>query len=370
VALQNSFIMKTITINNKTISETSKLFIIAEAGVNYYDIAKKANIEPIEAAKLMIKEAADAGADAIKFQTYKAEKLASKYSPAYWDTTKESTKSQYELFKKYDKFGEEEYHELARYAKEKNIIFMSTPFDFEAADYLEELMPVYKVSSSDLTNLPFIEYIAKKGKPVFLSTGASSVAEIEEAVNTILNTGNNQICIMHCVLEYPTDYINANLNMIKHLRQVFPDYLIGYSDHTSPDPNMLVLTASVLLGAKVVEKHFTLDKSLPGNDHYHAMDPEDLRKFVKNVKLLEKILGREKKEPIESELPARIYARRSLVAKCFIPKGAKITPDMLTWKRPGTGISPRDLEKVLGMRAVKDIDVDEIINWQYLKQGE
>ena len=370
MALQNSFIMKTITINNRTISETAKPFIIAEAGVNYYDIAKKENIEPIDAAKLMIKEAANAGADAIKFQTYKAEKIASKYSPAYWDTKKEPTKSQYELFKKYDKFGEGEYYELAKYAKEKKIVFMSTPFDKEAADFLDALMPVFKISSSDITNIPFIKYIAQKSKPIFLSTGASTISEIEEAVNTILNTGNNQICIMHCILEYPTDYVNANLNMIKHLRQVFPDYLIGYSDHTSPDPNMLVLTASVLLGAKVVEKHFTLDKSLPGNDHYHAMDPEDLRKFVMNVNLLEKILGREKKEPIESELPAIIYARRSLVAKCFIPKGAKITPDMITWKRPGTGISPRDLEKVLGMRAVKDIDVDELINWQYLKQGE
>jgi len=239
--------MKIIKINNGTISETSKPFIVAESGVNYYDIAKKENIEPIEAAMLMIKEAANAGADAIKFQTYKAEKIASKYSPAYWDTTKESTKSQYELFKKYDKFGEDEYQELARYAKEKNIIFMSTPFDKEAVDFLDEMMPIFKISSSDITNIPFIKYIAKKQKPIFLSAGASTIEEIMDAVSTIENEGNNQIVVMHCILNYPTKYENANLGMMKHLKKIFPNYLVGYSDHTLPDSNMRVLTTAVLL---------------------------------------------------------------------------------------------------------------------------
>jgi len=356
--------MKTIKINSKTISETSKPFVVAEAGVNYYDIAEKKNIEPIEAAKLMIKEAADAGADTIKFQTYKAEKIASKYSPAYWDTTKESTKSQYELFKKYDKFGKKEYKELAEYAKEKNIIFMSTPFDEEAVDFLDELMPVFKISSSDITNIPFIRYIARKQKPIFLSTGASTIDEIKDAVNAIEKEGNNQIVIMHCILNYPTKYEDANLGMITHLKKIFPNYLVGYSDHTLPDSCMVVLTTAALLGAKVIEKHFTLDKTLSGNDHYHSMDPEDLRTLVNNLGLLEKIIGKEKKEPLESELPAIKYARRSIIARVDIPKGTKISEDMIVFKRPGTGIAPRFLDKIIGKKAKRDIKKDAIIKWR------
>ena len=358
--------MKIIKINNRTISEISKPFIVAEAGVNYYDIAKKENIEPIEAAKLMVKEAANAGADSIKFQTYKAEKLVSKYSPAYWDTTKESTKSQYELFKNYDKFGEEEYRELARYAKEKKIVFFSTPFDKEAVDFLDALMTVFKISSSDITNIPFIKYIAKKQKPIFLSTGASTIEEIKDAVSAIEKERNNQIVIMHCILNYPTKYDDANLGMIKHLKKVFPDYLIGYSDHTLPDSCMFALTTAVLLGAKVIEKHFTLDKSLQGNDHYHSMDSEDLRRFVDNLELLEKIIGKEIKEPLESESSARKYARRSIVAKIDISEDTLLTGDMLTFKRPGTGISPKFLEKVTGKKAKRDIGKDEVIEWKYL----
>ena len=359
---------KIIKISKKEISDTTCPFVIAEAGVNYYDIAKAEDITPIDAAKLMVKAAADAGADAIKFQTYKAENLASKYSPAYWDVAKENTRSQYELFKKYDKFREDEYVELARYAKEKKIIFMSTPFDDAAVDFLDALMPVFKISSSDITNKPFITYMARKQKPIFLSTGASTIEEIKEAVSTIEREGNSQIVVMHCILNYPTEYKNANLGMIKHLEKTFPDYPIGYSDHTLPDSNMLVLTTAVLLGARVIEKHFTLDKSLKGNDHYHSMDVDDLRTFVDNLELLEKIIGKERKEPLESELSARKYARRSLVAKCFISKGTKITNGLLASKRPGIGISPKDLDKVLGVETIKDIDTDEIITWRHLRR--
>jgi len=355
--------MKIININGRTISEASRPFVVAEAGVNYYDIAKKENIEAIEAAKLMVKEAANAGADAIKFQTYKAEKLASKYSPAYWDTAKESARSQYELFKKYDKFGEDEYRELAKYAEEKDIVFMSTPFDEDAVDFLDELMPVFKISSSDITNIPFIRYIAKKQKPIFLSTGASTIEEIKEAVYAIENEGSNQTVILHCILNYPTKYENANLGMIKHIKKEFPNYLVGYSDHTLPDPSMIVLTTAVLLGARVIEKHFTLDKTLPGNDHYHSMDPNDLEKFIKNIKLLEKIIGEEEKKPLETEATSIKYARRSIVAKKKIPKGTVIERDMLTFKRPGTGISPKFIDKIIKRKARRDIKKDEIVRW-------
>jgi len=348
------------------IKSSNSPFIIAEIGVNYYDIAKKLNISVLEAAKLMIKESKEAGADAAKFQSYKAEKIASKQSPAYWDQTEESTSSQYELFKKFDKFGKDEYEELASYCTSIGIKFMSTPFDFESADYLNDFMDIYKISSSDLTNLPFIKHMAQKQKPIFLSTGAATIGEIESAVNCILETGNRDIAIMHCVLDYPTANENANLNMIKHLQEIFPGYLLGYSDHTKPDESMLILTTAYEYGAIIIEKHFTLDKNLKGNDHYHAMDTEDLRKFNRNIELLRVIKGEYCKRPLECEQSARKQARRSIVLTRDVKQGEKISKDLITFKRPGTGISPSDLEKVIGRKVASDLVEDTILTWEYI----
>jgi len=358
--------MREIKIGRKTISGKTKPFVIAEAGVNYYDIAKKENIYPIDAAKLMIREAAKAGADAIKFQTYKAEKIASRYSPAYWDTSKEKAISQYELFKRYDKLKREDYHKLAWYAEKKKIIFLSTAFDNDAVDFLNDIMPAFKISSSDITNYPLIECIAKKKKPILLSTGASAITEIKDAMHLIQKNGDPPVIIMHCILSYPTKYENANLMMIRSLEKYFPGHYIGYSDHTAPDPEMLVLTAAVFLGARVIEKHFTLDKSLPGNDHYHSMDPFDLRKFVDNISLLQKIMGFSRKAPIATEQMSRKYARRSIVANAFIKKGTKIAENMLICKRPGTGIEPKYLGKIVGKKAKRDIKNDEILRMKDL----
>ncbi len=353
--------MKEIKIGGKIISQGTKPFIVVEVGVNYYDIAKKDGISPMEAAKLMISEAAKAGADAVKFQTYKAGKLASKHSPAYWDTTEETTTSQYELFKKFDKFEENEYKKLAEHCEEQNIIFMSTPFDEESADFLDNLMPVYKISSSDITNWPFIKKIAQKGKPIFLSTGASNINEIQDAVDIIKQSGNEEIVVMHCVLSYPTKFADANLNMLTDLRIKFPDLIVGYSDHTKADEDALVLISAYLLGARVIEKHFTLDKSLTGNDHYHAMDPSDLKKFAEKIGFIHGLLGEEEKKPVECESSARRYARRSIVAKTDILRGTVITRECVTFKRPGTGIPPKNLELIIGRRAKKDIEKDDII---------
>ena len=350
------------------IRKSNRPFIIAEIGVNYYDIATQHNIPLIDAAKLMILKAKEAGADAAKFQSYKAGKIASKNSPAYWDTTEESTKSQYELFTKFDKFNKEEYEELAKYCDEVGIEFMSTPFDFESADYLEGLMNCYKISSSDLTNLPFIEHMAKKGKPIMLSTGAATIEEIEEAVKCIENTGNKEICIMHCILDYPTKNENANLNMIKDLKEKFPGYLLGYSDHTRPDSSMLILTMAYEYGAVVIEKHFTLDKSLVGNDHYHAMDVEDLVKFNDNINLLNSIKGESIKRPLECEQAARKQARRSIVLKHSIKKGDVITLNDVEFKRPGTGISPKDLNLVVGKKAIVGIEEDLALQWEMIEK--
>ena len=341
-------------------------FIIAEIGVNYYDHAKELGISVLEAAQLMIDKAAESGAHAAKFQTYKAGKLASKNSPAYWDQTEEPTNSQFELFSKFDHFGETEYKHLAAHCEKAGIMFLSTPFDFEAADYLEDLMPFYKISSSDLSNLPFIEHQAKKGKPILLSTGAASIGEIESAVKTIEACGNREICIMHCILDYPTNNENANLNMIKHLKEVFPEYIIGYSDHTRPDASMMIVSTAFMFGAVMIEKHFTLNKELSGNDHYHAMDPDDLKRFSQNIKVLSEVLGQYRKEPLACEQSARAQARRSLVLTQDLPAGTSITQNMLTYKRPGTGISPSNIDLVLGRVTKHNLEADHILSWQDL----
>ena len=271
--------------------EQGQFVLIAEIGVNYYDIAAKEGTTPMEAAKRMVKEAKEAGIHAVKFQTYKAETLAAKASPSYWDTTEEPTTSQYELFKKFDTFGYEEYKELKEYADSLGIEFLSTAFDYESADYLDELMDVYKISSSDLSNLPFIEHQAKKNKPILLSVGASELPEIEAAIDAIRKYNDKMIVLLHCVLEYPTPLADANLNKIASLTKQFPDLIIGYSDHTKPTESCDVIKTAYNLGALCVEKHYTLDKTLTGNDHYHAMDPEDARRILAGIDFLDLIRG-------------------------------------------------------------------------------
>lgn len=288
-------------------------YVIAELGVNFYDSARELNISPLDAAKLYVKEAKEAGIDAVKFQSYKAETIASKNSPSYWDLSKEPTTSQYELFKKLDGFNKEDYESLYYYCREIGIDFMSTPFDYYSADYLYDFIDIYKISSSDITNIPFIRYIAKKGKPIYLSVGASYLAEIDEAIRAIQQEGNNQICLMHCVLSYPTKNEDANLNFIRHLKQIYPDIPVGFSDHTLPDKCMTVLTTAYLLGADIIEKHFTLNKTLQGNDHYHAGDPDDFRKAVNNFKLVQTVIGDKQKTVLDCEIVPRREARRSLV---------------------------------------------------------
>ena len=342
-------------------------FLIAEIGVNFYDIAREEEITDMEAAKLMIDEAKKCGVDAVKFQSYKAETIASKNSPAYWDLSEEPTTSQFELFKKFDKFGAEEYRELAEYCREVGIMFLSTPFDFASVDYLDEFMDIYKISSSDLTNIPFIQYIASKNKPILLSTGASTLNEIKQAVKAIEEVSTVDIAIMHCVLSYPTAYEDANLLMIKDLAENFPDYEIGYSDHTKPDSNMVVLTTAYNYGATILEKHFTLDKSLQGNDHYHAMDPNDVLVFRNNVGFLSKINGKKNKQPLICESSSRKQARRAIVAVRDIKQGETITRDDLTFKRPGTGIYPSEIDKVIGKTAKVDIREDALLDFDMLE---
>jgi len=330
-----------------------KPYVIAEVGVNHEG--------SMELAKRLVDEAKEGGADAVKFQSYKAETLASKDSPSYWDTNEEPTTSQYELFKKHDSFWIDEMRELKEYCEKVDIEFMSTPFDIESADFLDDMMDVYKISSSDLTNKPFIEYLCKFNKPIILSTGASSLHEIQEAVEWIESYGN-PLALLHCVLNYPTPDENANLGMILDLKQRFPDKIIGYSDHTLPR-DMKVCEMATMLGSVIIEKHFTHDKTLPGNDHYHAMNKEDLKMFRKNLERTFDILGSFKVQALADEAPARANARRSLVALRDIPKGKVIEVSDLTFKRPAHGVSPKFIDEVVGKTALIDIKDDDVIKW-------
>ncbi len=331
-------------------------YVIAEAGVNHegsMDIARR-----------LVDEAAEGGADAIKFQTYKAATLASKDSPAYWDTSKEPTRSQYELFKKHDSFWKGEFEALKKHCDAAGIAFMSTPFDVESARFLNDLMDVFKISSSDITNRPFIEFLCDFGKPIILSTGAAHLHEIAEAVEWIEAKGN-PLALLHCVLNYPTRDEHAALGMIRGLKHHFPRHVIGYSDHTLPD-DMHILETATLLGARILEKHFSHDKTLPGNDHYHAMDKEDLKLFQSRIRRTLASVGDFALRALPEEAPARRNARRSLVAARDIPAGKTIAPEDLTWKRPAHGISPRNYYEVLTMRARRDIPEDTVLRWSDL----
>ncbi len=341
-----------------------KSYIIAEVGVNFFDTAKELQITPLEAAVLYIDGAKEGLADAVKFQSYKAETIVSKDSPAYWDLNQEPTKTQYELFKKHDSFSENEYKELYEYSKSKGIDFLSTPFDLESIEFLDKYCDVYKISSSDLNNDYFLEEIAKKNKKILLSTGASYISEIEKAVRIIRGINKDiEICLLHCVLSYPTSNKDANLLMIEDLKRIFNDLEIGYSDHTMPDVNSIICPAAYLLGATVIEKHFTLNKELPGNDHYHAGDIEDFKKMRANFNVLEEVLGSRSKTVLECESNSRIQARRSLVAKHDLKPGDIISKENIILKRPGTGISVEFFYELEGKVITKDIKEDEIITW-------
>jgi sialic acid synthase SpsE len=333
-------------------------YLIAEAGVNHEG--------SMELARRLVAEAAEGGADAIKFQTYKAETLAAKQSPAYWDLSKEPTRSQFELFRKYDAFWKKEFEELKTLCERTGIEFLSTPFDAESARFLAELMPAFKISSSDITNRPFIELIASFGKPIILSTGASSQAEIEEAAAWVREAGDVPLALLHCVLNYPTADKDAHLGMILGLQRAFPRHLIGYSDHTLPK-DMASLEIATLFGARILEKHFTHDKSLPGNDRYHAMDKADLAAFRARLDALFARIGGFEVRALPEEEPARQHARRSLVARRVIGKGQRIDESHLTWKRPASGISPKHYPEVIGRKAAVDIAEDDILQWEMLE---
>lgn len=334
-------------------------YIIAEIGVNH-EASMECALKLVELAKA-------GGANAAKFQTYKASSLASRHSPAYWDTSKEPAVNQHALFSKYDSFDAGDYRRIAEHCKAIGIDFLSTPFDLEAVDYLEGLMPCYKVASADITNIPLLRRVAAKCKPVLLSTGASTICEIKTALATLADAGCKEVALLHCVLNYPTKNEHASLSMINDMARCFPGHIIGYSDHTLPQHDLPALQVAYLNGALILEKHFTHDKKLPGNDHYHAMDYNDLKRFRKRLALIRELQSTDSiKRPLVSEAPAREHARRSLVLTRCLSAGTVLRAEDLTCKRPAHGISPLHWDKVVGRCIVGDCEEDHILQWKDL----
>jgi N-acetylneuraminate synthase len=348
-----------VELGSRVINPFSKPYVIAEIGVNHEGSMAEA--------KRLIDQAKKGGADAAKFQTYKASKLASKHSPAYWDTNKELTLSQHELFKKFDSFGESEFIELEKHCRKVGIDFVSTPFDNEAVEFLSPLVPFFKIASADLTNIPFLRKVASKGKPVLLSTGASTLGEVDVAVDTLAQAGCKDVVLLHCILNYPTHNNNAHLRMIVGLKRAYPNLIIGYSDHTMPDNAMTSLVAAHVLGAVVIEKHFTYDKTLKGNDHYHAMDLIDLERFTAMTATVHDLLGTtDFKGPIATEVIARRNARRSIVLARSVNAGHCLAANDLTYKRPGTGVSPTHWDEVIGRNVARALQEDHVLHWEDL----
>ncbi len=333
-------------------------YVIAEAGVNHGG--------NLEAALEMVRVAAGSGIDALKFQTYKAGRIATRTSSAYWDRSMEPSGSQYELFLKYDMFDESDYRHLAAACAEAGITFLTTPFDTDCISWLDELLAMWKVASADITNFPLLRRIARTGKPVILSTGASTLGEVEEAVDVLTRAGCPDVTLLHCTLSYPTATSDANIGTIVHLQTAFPGTVLGYSDHTLPHDSFAAIAGAFTLGARVIEKHFTLDKTLTGNDHWHSFDGADFTRLREELDRLQMLLGQPRKLVLPNEEPARLHARRSLVARGPIRRGELLTADAIDVKRPGTGIEPRHLETLIGWHATVEIEDDTTLQWHML----
>ena len=330
-----------------------KIFVIAEAGINHNG--------SVANARKMIAVASEAGADAVKFQTFKSEEVISKYAPKaeYQKATTGTEESQLDMAKKLE-LSKSEFEELACYCKGKKIIFLSTPFDFDSIDFLNELgLDTFKIPSGEITNLCYLRKIGGLGKKVILSTGMANLGEVGDALDIIVKAGcsKDNITVLHCNTEYPTPMKNVNLLAMNTIKKAF-DVDVGYSDHTL---GIEVPIAAAALGAKVIEKHFTLDKNMVGPDQRASLDPLELKSMVKAIRNVEKAMGDGIKRPSKSEQKNIPIVRRSIVAARNIQKGDLFTEDNLGVKRPGTGISPMLWDEIIGKRASKDYQQDELI---------
>lgn len=328
-----------------------RVFIIAEAGVNHNG--------SVELAKLLIDKASEAGVDAVKFQSFKAEKLVTKdaIKADYQKQTTGNADNQYVMLKKLE-LDYDKHKELMEYSKTKGVTFLSSPFDLESIDLLMNLgLEIFKIPSGEITNLPYLRKIGRLNKKVILSTGMATLGEIEEAIGILKENGTTDITVLHCNTEYPTPMEDVNLNAMITIRDAFK-VNVGYSDHTL---GIEAPIAAVALGAKVIEKHFTLDKSMEGPDHRASLEPYELKKMVECIRNIEKALGDGIKRPSDSEIKNKSIARKSIVAACDIKEGQVFNAHNLAVKRPGDGISPMRWDEVIGKTAKKCFKEDELI---------
>jgi len=332
---------------------TAPVFIIAEAGVNHNgDLAMA--LELVDAAK-------ESGADAVKFQSFKADRLVTRLAGKanYQKQSVPGEDSQYSMLKSLE-MSEDNFRRIHAHCKHRGIEFLASPFDRESATFLDAMaMRTFKIPSGEITNLPLLEHIAAYGKPVILSTGMCNLAEIELALLTLEAAGADEITILHCVTEYPAPYDEINLSAMGTLAKAF-GRVIGYSDHTA---GLEIPIAAVAMGARIIEKHFTLDTSLPGPDHAASLPPADFRRMVQAIRNVEMAIGNGIKKPASCEIANIGSVRKSIVAACTIPEGEAITSRHLTLKRPGSGLPPVYLEAVIGRRAQREISIDQLIEW-------
>jgi len=347
--------VKKIRIGDRLIGEGEPTFIIAEIGVNHNG--------NVRMAKKLVDAAKEVGADAVKFQAFKAERIVTKYAEkaVYQKETTDPQKSQYNMLKKLE-LSDAEMKELHSYAGKRNITFLSSAFDKESVDLLDRLdVPAFKVASGEITDLPLLRYMAKKKRPIILSSGLSTLEEIREALDIFSAEGITNIVLLHCITSYPAKAEEANLRMMDVLKKFgFP---VGFSDHTL---GVVVPLAAVAMGAVLIEKHFTLDKKLPGPDHRASLEPKEFEKMVEGIRIVERALGSGVRRLTAEEENIKNVARRSIVAKVLIRKGAVIREDMLDFKRPGTGLEPKYVHKIIGKKANKDIEADELITLEKL----
>ena len=328
-----------------------KIFIIAEAGVNHNG--------SLETARKLIDAAAEAGADAVKFQTFKTENLVCRNAEkaAYQKSTTDAGESQFDMLKRLE-LTPDMHKELINYCHEKNIMFLSTPFDVESLHYLVGCgLAIIKIPSGEITNYPLLREAAKSGRRIILSSGMSTLDEVREAVTVLKENNSADITVLHCNTEYPTPFSDVNLRAMQTIKEEV-GVCVGYSDHTQGTE---AAVAAAALGAEIIEKHFTLDKNMEGPDHKASLEPNELAELVKVVRHIEQALGDGEKKPSDSEKKNMSVARKSIVAGCEIKAGERFTEDNLTAKRPGTGLSPMLWNQVIGQTAKRDFAADEMI---------
>lgn len=347
-----------IQLGSHRIGPGEPVFIIAEGGVNHNG--------DLEVAKKLVREAKRCGADCVKFQTFKTERVVIPAAPKadYQMRTTKATESQEDMLRNLE-LAADMYISLVEECRREKILFLSTPANTEDVDFLETLgVLAFKLASFQIVEPAFLRYVARKGKPIIMSTGMANLSDVDEAVRLIRENGNDQVVLLQCTTNYPSRLEDANIRAMETMKNTF-GALVGYSDHTQTDSACM---AAVSLGASVIEKHFTIDKTMPGPDQSSSTDPEEFRQLVRSIRETEAVLGSPLKQPVELELRNAVNMRRSIVSKVAIPAGTVITENMLCYKRPGSGISLKRMDDVVGSVALRDIPQNALLLFQWLRK--